>query len=498
VTEAGGFPAYAAILKGSEDYWLPRLVFQRGLGLVYLIAFLVAVNQWIPLLGEHGLLPARLYLKRISFRAAPSIFFWSSSDATFRAAAWVGVILSCMVLAGLADRYTNWLSALVWFVLWAIQLSFFHVGQTFYGFGWESMLAEAGFYTIFLGAQRSAPVPIAMWLLRWMEFRVMFGAGMIKLRGDPCWKALTCLDTFYETQPMPNPLSWYFHWLPRGVLHGGVLMNHFVELIVPFGLFAPQPVATIAGLIIIAFQLLLMLGGNLSFLNLLTIVLAIAALDSRFLAKIVPVKASLLLPPGPVLRYSSVALAAVVVVLSVPVVLNMLSPGQLMNYSYNPLELVNTYGAFGSIGRTRYEVVVEGTDAPALTPDAQWREYEFKGKPGDVRHRPPQIAPYHLRLDWLMWFAAMSEYSREPWFVNFMAKLLEGDREVLSLISQNPFPAHPPRFVRATLFVYRFTTPEERRASGAWWKRELIGPYFPAVSLDTPGFRQMLEAEGWL
>ncbi|HEY7387211.1 MAG TPA: lipase maturation factor family protein, partial [Bryobacteraceae bacterium] len=354
------------------------------------------------------------------------------------------------------------------------------------------------FYAIFLGAQRTAPVPLTMWLLRWMEFRVMFGAGMIKLRGDPCWKALTCLDTFYETQPIPNPLSWYFHWLPRGVLHGGVLMNHFVELIVPFGLFAPQPVATIAGLIIIAFQLLLMLGGNLSFLNLLTIVLAIAALDSRFLAKIVPLKAVALLAPGPVLRYSSAALAAVVVVLSVPVVLNMLSPGQLMNYSYNPLELVNTYGAFGSIGRTRYEVIVEGTDATAPTPDAQWREYEFKGKPGDVRRRPPQIAPYHLRLDWLMWFAAMSEYSREPWFVNFMAKLLEGDRAVLSLILQNPFPDRPPRFVRARLFVYRFTTPEERRASGAWWKRELVGPYFPAVSLDTPGFRRVLEDQGWL
>jgi hypothetical protein len=179
-------------------------------------------------------------------------------------------------------------------------------------------------------------------------------------------------------------------------------------------------------------------------------------------------------------------------------VVNMLSPGQLMNYSYNPVELVNTYGAFGSVGSTRYEVVVEGTDNLAPTPDAQWREYEFKGKPGDVRRRPPQIAPYHLRLDWLMWFAAMSEYSREPWFVNFVAKLLEGDRAVLSLLSQNPFPDHPPRFVRARLFVYRFTTPEERRASGAWWKRELVGPYFPAVSLDTPGFRRVLEAEGWL
>ncbi|HLI85526.1 MAG TPA: lipase maturation factor family protein [Bryobacteraceae bacterium] len=498
MTEPAGLPAYAAILKGSESYWLPRLVFQRGLGLVYLIAFLVAANQWIPLLGEHGLLPARLYLKRASFRAAPSLFFWWSSDAAFRAAAWAGIILSCVVLAGLADRYTNWFSALVWFVLWAIQLSFFHAGQTFYGFGWESMLAEAGFFAIFLGARNTAPIPITMWLLRWMEFRVMFGAGLIKLRGDPCWKQLTCLETFYETQPMPNPLSWYFHWLPRWVLHGGVVVNHVVELVVPFGLFAPQPVATICGLIIIGFQLVLMLGGNLSFLNLLTIVLAAPALDFRFLEKLVPIRPGLLVPAGPVLRYATIGLAMVVVALSVPVMLNLLSSRQLMNYSYNPLELVNTYGAFGSIGTERYEVIVEGTDAAALTPNAQWREYEFKGKPGDVRRRPPQIAPYHLRLDWLMWFAAMSQYGREPWFVNFMAKLLEGDRAALSLIARNPFPDHAPRFVRARLYRYRFTTPEERKQSGAWWKRELIGPYFPAVSLDTPGFRRVLEEEGWL
>jgi hypothetical protein len=489
---------YAAILKGNEDYWLPRLMFQRGLGLVYLIAFLVAVNQWIPLLGEHGLLPARLYLKKISFRAAPSIFFWSSNDATFRAAAWIGLALSCIVLVGLADRYTNWLSAAVWFSLWALQLSFLHAGQTFYAFGWETMLAEAGFYAIFLGAQHSAPVPITMWMLRWMEFRVMFGAGLIKLRGDPCWKALTCLDTFYETQPMPNPLSWYFQWLPAWAHRSGVLANHFVELIVPFGFFAPQPIATIAGLITIAFQLTLMLGGNLSFLNLLTIVLAVPVLDSRFLARILPLRPGLLVSPGPVLRYAAAALALAVVILSVPVVFNMLSSGQLMNYSYNPLELVNTYGAFGSIGRTRYEVIVEGTDASELTPLTEWREYEFRGKPGDVRRTPPQIAPYHLRLDWLMWFAAMSEFSREPWFVNFIAKLLEGDRAVLGLLRRNPFRDHPPHFVRARLFAYRFTTPAERRETRVWWKRELIGSYFPAVSLDTPGFRRVLEAQGWL
>jgi hypothetical protein len=270
-----------------------------------------------------------------------------------------------------------------------------------------------------------------------------------------------------------------------------------VELAVPFGYFAPQPVATIAGLITMAFQFTLMLSGNLSFLNLLTIILAIPMLDRRLLAHVVRIKTPALALPGSAFESTTVALGVVVLLLSVPVVLNLLSPGQFMNYSYNPLELVNTYGAFGSINRTRYEVVVEGTAAAELTPAAEWREYEFRGKPGDVRRRPPQIAPYHLRLDWLMWFAAMSRFGQEPWFANFAAKLLEGDRAVLSLLERNPFPDHPPRWVRARLYLYRFTTPDERRVTGAWWKREMMEEWFPEVSLNTPGVQRLLESQGW-
>jgi hypothetical protein len=498
VFEATSSPVYARILKGSSDDWLVRLVFQRGLGLIYLIAYVIVLNQWKPLLGDHGLLPASLFVKRAAFRRVPSIFFLFPHDTAFTIAGWAGVLLSCLVLVGLADRYSTWFSALIWFLLWAIYLSFIHAGQTFYAFGWETMLVEAGFYAIFLGARNTAPIPATLWMFRWMLFRVMFGAGLIKMRGDPCWKDLTCLDTHFETQPMPNPLSWYFHWLPQWMHHGGVLVNHFVELLVPFGYFAPQPIATIAGLITMGFQFTLMLSGNLSFLNLLTIVLAIPTLDRRLLAKVIPLRMPALHLPGPVLVGASAALGILVIALSVPVVVNMLSPDQLMNYSYNPLELVNTYGAFGSINRTRYEVIVEGSDAQELTPSAEWREYEFRGKPGDPRRRPPQIAPYHLRLDWLMWFAAMSSYGEEPWFVNFAAKLLEGDRPVLSLLAANPFPGHPPHYVRARLYLYRFTTPQERSETGAWWKRDLVGEWFPPVSLDTPGFRGVLEQQGWL
>lgn len=183
-----------------------------------------------------------------------------------------------------------------------------------------------------------------------------------------------------------------------------------------------------------------------------------------------------------------------------------------MNTSFDPLHLVNTYGAFGSVTRERLEVVIEGSASPIrltqgeqATQNAEWKEYEFKGKPGDVRRRPPQIAPYHLRLDWLMWFLPFRLRSyhppivagHEPWFVHFLAKLLQGDRAVLKLLRSNPFPDHPPENVRAQLYHYEFTTPEERRRTGAFWKRELLGTYFPPVSLSDPAFAEVLRAQGW-
>jgi hypothetical protein len=461
----------------ADAYGLTRTVFQRSLGVIYLIAFINTVNEFKPLLGERGLQPVTDWVRAVPFRATPSLFYFAPKDAAFTAAAWAGVILSSLVIAGIADRYSWWLSAIVWPLLWVLYLSFVNVGQTFYGFGWESILLEAGFYAIFLGSARTAPQFLTIVLLRWLCFRVMFGAGLIKLRGDPCWHDMTCLDYHYETQPMPNPLSWFFHWGPVWTHRAGVWFNHFAELIVPFGLFLPQPVASIAGILIILFQATIFASGNLSWLNVLTMVLAIPAI-------LIPSAPSFAFhPPSLPHKVAVGALTAMVVWMSVRPVRNMLSPRQVMNTAYNPLHLVGTYGAFGGITRERYEVVVEGTDEAVITGSTKWREYEFRGKPTATGRMPPQIAPYHLRLDWLMWFAAMSDASEEPWFVRFLGKLLQGDAAILSLLRSNPFPDAPPRFVRAQLYLYRFTTPEERRRTGQWWTRQLQRPYFPAISL---------------
>jgi hypothetical protein len=465
-----------------SGYWYSRWLFERGLAIMYLVAFLVTLNQFLPLAGARGLTPAGPFLDQVPFRYTPSLFHWTSSDRAFHVCAWIGIALSLVALSGIAARFGALTSAAVWAGLYVLYLSFINAGQTWYGFGWESLLVEVGFFTMFAGASATPPHALLNWIYRWTLFRLMFGAGLIKLRGDSCWRDLTCLDYFYETQPMPNPLSWYFHHLPKPVLHGGVVFNHFVELIVPFGFFLPQPYAGIAGVVTIVFQLSLILGGNLSWLNWITIVLAITTIDDRFLSWL-PVARPALHPIPGVQKIVTVGLAIAVGLLSIAPTLNMLSPGQVMNTSFNPLQIVNTYGAFGSITKERYEIVIEGTDAETISPSTVWKAYEFTGKPGEPTHRPPIVAPYHLRLDWLMWFAAMSNASDYPWFSTLMLKLLEGDRAVLGLLRTNPFPDRPPRWIRARLYLYRFTSPDERRRTGAWWARTFTAPYFPEVRL---------------
>ncbi len=481
-----------------SGYLLSRAAFQRGLALVYLIGFLVALNQFRPLLGEKGLLPASEYLQRTSFSESPTLFHFFPKDSAFTAVAWLGIALATFALLGFSERYGAWVSILIWTALWALYMSFVNAGQTFYAFGWESILLEAGFFAIFLGSADVAVPKISVWMLRWLLFRVMFGAGLIKLRGDSCWRDFTCLDYYYETQPIPNPLSWYFHWAPQWIHRAGVGFNHFAELIVPFAYFLPQPVASIAGLITIVFQGFIMISGNLSWLNFLTMVLALTTLEDRIFAFLIPARQTVLRDPYMVFKYAIVGVGLLVAYLSIDPIRNMISPGQVMNRSFNSIHLVGTYGAFGSITRPRYEVIVEGTDEAVLSPSTKWREYEFKGKPGDPTRAPPQIAPYHLRLDWLMWFAALSNYRQQAWFVHFLAKLLQGDADTLALLRTNPFPNAPPRYIRAELYEYHFTTPEEKKQTGLWWNRQLVGPYFPAVSLQSTGFRNLLESRGWL
>ncbi|WP_067901335.1 lipase maturation factor family protein [Nocardia vaccinii] len=469
----------------APEYWFGRQVLERGTAAVYVLAFVAAARQFRALIGTHGMLPVPRFLARRSFRQAPSIFQLHYSDRFFAAVAWSGAALAAAVCAGLADLVPLGVAMAIWLILWALYLSIVNVGQVWYAFGWESLLLETGFLTIFLGNDRVAPPVLVLWLARWLLFRVEFGAGLIKLRGDPCWRSLTCLYYHHETQPMPGPLSWFFHHLPKPLHRIEVGANHFAQLVVPLGLFAPQPVAGSAGAIVVVTQLWLVLSGNFAWLNWLTILLAAAAIPDSVAATVLPIPHAPALPAAaPWFIALIIAFTALVVVLSYRPARNLLSHHQRMNMSFDPYRLVNTYGAFGGIQRTRHEIVIEGTAEPRITDRTVWQEYEFRGKPGDPHRLPGQWAPYHLRLDWLMWFAALSPFSRPVWLVPLAVRLLRNDPATVRLLRHNPFPGSPPRFLRAQLYRYRFTTPRELLRERSWWHRTFVDAYFPPIALE--------------
>jgi len=485
-------------------YWLTRFALQRGLAAVYLVAFVVALRQFRPLCGEDGLLPLSDYVDRRSFRERPSLLRLSPTDRTAAWMARVGVALSALALLGVPSALGTPVQMAAWAALWVLYLSFVNAGQLFYGYGWESMLCEAGALAVFLGGWEAATPAVVVWLFRWLLFRNMLGAGLIKLRGDDCWRELTCMDYHYETQPMPNPASWFAHHLPDRFHRVEVAGNHVVELAVPFLYFAPQPVAAAAGVVTLAFMGWLVLTGNFSWLNVLTMVLALSLFADPQLAVLGATAAALgvgsVVPEvttPPALAALAWGYAAVVLALSYHPVRNMLSSSQRMNTSFDPLNLVNTYGAFGNVTTDRYELVVQGTREETVDADTDWETYEFPGKPTAVSERPPQWAPYHLRLDWQLWFAAMGSLRRNPWFLRFLAKLLEADAATLSLLRTDPFDGDAPTHVRALRYRYRYTTPAERRESGDWWRRERVGTYVEPVSRDSRRLRRALARRGW-
>lgn len=477
--------------RDAPSYVVTRSVLLRLLGLVYFVAFTSSLFQARGLIGEHGLLPMRGWLaalarvsggKAAAFVRAPSVFWLDASDVSLVIVCALGAILSLAVAAGVTN-------AAVMLALWVLQTSIHSVGQIFWGYGWEIQLMETGMLAVFLCPLRTwrprdaaAPPEVVIWLFRWLIVRIMLGAGFIKMRGDPCWRELTCLVTHYETQPNPSPMSWVLHQMPPWFHAGGVLFNHFVELFVPVFALGPRRTRHAAGVLMIAFQVILIVSGNLSFLNWLTIVPAIACFDDTFWPRRIPRTPRP--PPTRLHRRAAVAYAALVGVLSVSPVVNLFSSRQAMNAGFDPLYLVNTYGAFGSVTKERDEIVVEGSDDGVT-----WKAYEFPCKPGDVLRRPCLVTPYHYRLDWQMWFAAMSSYDEEPWFVFLVDALLRGEPAGLALLANDPFPDHPPRFVRAELYRYRFTHPGE---GPAWWARERIGEYLRPVSRDDPDLAAFL------
>ncbi|MDR7183353.1 hypothetical protein J2X85_000376 [Microbacterium trichothecenolyticum] len=494
--------------SAAVDFEFARQVLQRGVAALFVVAFVSSLNQFRPLLGEHGLLPAPELLEwvRTSKRGhrmlRPTLFrYLRYTDRRLAALCWAGIVIAATLVIGLPQLGPPWVPMLCFLALWLGYMSITSIGQTFYGFGWEMLLLEAGFLGAFLGSDDQPPPTVVIVLFWWLVFRLEFGAGMIKIRGGREWRDLTALTYHHETQPMPGPLSRQAHLLPRWFHKGEVLGNHFAQLVVPWflfaplvGLFVPGPgpavVGAVAAAIVIATQAWLVATGNFAWLNWMTIVLAFSAIGVPLRQAQGPSRAPVAEPveaPGvidgiPVYwLVITCAVGVLYLVISWWPLQNLFARRQLMNASFNRWQLANAYGAFGTVTKERIEIIVEGTmdDDPDT---ATWHEYGFKGKPGDVHRIPRQFAPYHLRLDWLMWFLPLGR-SLDDWFTAFLVRLLEADAATLRLLAHDPFAGEKPRWVRAVSYRYRFTTRAEFRESHARWKRDRRRPVMGPASL---------------
>jgi predicted DCC family thiol-disulfide oxidoreductase YuxK len=462
-------------LKFAKVEWL----FLRLLAAIYLIAFTSLAEQITGLLGAHGILPLGGYLAAVSkalgvrgYWTMPTIFWLAHGDWFLKAVCFAGAAISLALLPGILKG--AW-ERLLLVCLYVLYLSLSTAGQDFLSFQWDSLLLETGFLAIFLGNSK-----LVILLFRWLLFRLVFLSGAVKLTShDPVWRDWTALAFHYMTQPLPTPLAWYMYQLPLSVQRFSTAFTLFIELAVPFLFFAPRLWRFCGAGAALFLQALIFLTGNYTFFNLLTMSLCVFLFDDRALEKFRLPRCG-----G---RTSAIAVwtvGIVILVLSVSELDEVFfetspEPENALVQIAGPFQIANTYGLFASMTTTRPEIIVQGSNDGVT-----WLDYEFPYKPGDLRQPPHLVAPYQPRLDWQMWFAALSDYRGSPWFTNFMVRLLQGSPDVLGLLAKNPFPSAPPKYVRAELFDYSFTDFAMRRVTGAWWARQPHGLYFPQVSLQ--------------
>ncbi len=489
---------------GQPSWLLSRWLFLRLLGIVYLIAFVSLWTQVHGLIGERGILPAADYLQRAAAQLGPerlwllpTVGWLGAGDAALTRLCAAGTAASVLLVVGIAP-------AIALALLWALYLSLVVLGQDFLSFQWDLLLLEAGFLAIFLapkrpllpGLSREPPVSrLAHGLLRWLLLRFMIMSGGVKLiSGDAAWHNLTALTFHYQTQPLPVWTSWYAHQLPVWFHKLSCAGMFVIELAAPLLIFARRRLRHLACALLVGLQLLIAATGSYTFFNLLTIALCVLLLDDELLVRRVPKRwrqrvserapapAAVLASPrqGVVLAGAAVLLllSGLQTARTLGLADALSSPVDGMLAAVAPLRTINGYGLFAVMTTQRPEIVIEGSN------DGQtWKPYEFRWKPGDLTRRPRLVAPHQPRLDWQMWFAALSTFRREPWLAGLLRRLLEGEPQVLRLLARDPFQGTPPRYVRAQLYDYRFTDAQTRRATGQWWRRELLGPYSPVLSL---------------
>jgi lipase maturation factor 1 len=512
-------------------YFWARRWFLRMLGLVYLIAF---VSLWVQidgLVGSNGMSPVSQFLLAVrpqlgldAYFLLPTLCWFDASNAFLHFLCGGGVVLSLLLIFGVAP-------ALSLVVLFVFYLSLTIAGQVFFNFQWDVLLLEAGFLSIFLAPWRLWPRDLLLWpasavpttatsaivspvsraglfLLKFLLFKLMLMSGVVKLTsGDDSWgwvnhsfhwSALTALDYHYWSQPLPTVFSWWADKTPEWFKHFSVAFCLAVEIIAPFFIWAPRRPRLIAAGLMIFLQVVIALTGNYCFFNLLTITACLLLIDDTAIGRSMEGRAPAspasqeLRPPNGRLIMSRLSTYVAIAVIVVTFLINAWlifsafkpqsrPPGWLANF-YEQVEafrIVNGYGLFRVMTKDRGEIVIEGS-----TDGINWAPYEFKWKPGDVKRAPGWCAPHQPRLDWQMWFAALETPAQNPWLIGLIVRLLEGSQDVTGLFAHNPFPDKPPQYIRAMFYRYRFTNSEERRQTGAWWKRQELREYLPTISRD--------------
>ena len=479
-------------------FFVSRRIFLRAVGLIYLIAF---VSLWVQidgLVGERGILPVREFLPVLKAEygtraifALPTICWLNSSNMMLHLLCGAGVVASVALMAGITP-------VIGLILCFCSYLSLTIAGQTFLSFQWDILLLETGFLAIFLAPlqwrmARGTDVAmsgIALFLLKFLLFKLLFMSGVVKLTsGDDCWWNLTALNYHYWTQPLPTPIAWWADKHPEWFKKFSVAFCLVVEIIVPFFIWTPRRLRLLAVGFLVTLQIAIALTGNYCFFNLITIALCVLLIDDVVWHRRgnIPEKPAAKSRGvwGRALGFAAVALLIITFPLNVWLNYTAIRPeaawpeplGALYLY-VEPFRIANGYGLFRVMTKERSEIQVEGS-----ADGIDWAVYDFKWKPGDVNRAPGWCAPHQPRLDWQMWFAALGGRREESWFGNFALRLLQNEPAVTRLLERNPFASKAPRYIRAKLFKYEFTTQEEHRATGAWWKRREIGEYLPEVSL---------------
>jgi hypothetical protein len=509
---------------GAADRLISRWIFLRALGLIYFSAFFALLFQVRGLIGAQGILPAADLLQdaraagALRFWYVPSLLWISSTDHILMALTWIGLVASILLVANVAPRA-------MLFICFLCFLSFVSSAQDFSGYQSDGMLLEAGFLSLFLapaglfpgwGAKR-APARAAILLLLWEWFRIYFESGVVKLEsGDPTWRNLTAMYEYYQNGPLPTWIGWYAeqlpHWFQRGAAGATLLM----ELVLVWMACIPGRWRIACFFLVTAWQIGVIATANYAFLNYLVLVLAFLLLDDAFLRQFVPPRwrsgvtppasiaaapaaepgqstseTSLLAEdndePRPARPLASIRVAVCAIALTwifyattVPLVRMFWREAPMPSAplaALEPFRIANQYGLFAVMTPHRYEIEFQGSN------DGQnWATYPFRYKPQDVRERPRIYAPYQPRFDWNLWFASLGSWLQNPMVPRTEELLLQNDRDVLGLFAGNPFPNAPPKYVRAVLWQYWFSTPEENRTQGVWWTRRYLGTYAPTIT----------------